>query len=151
AAEPERRYGSGPDERCIVLRHGAHPGEEGERGDVQRRRTLTRGRSSSPAIRRDAGETHCAGCSCGASVVPPCRALCLYDRFIWRHSARVFSSPALHACFVARAPCRILRRSLRRSMPCVWADTGTVLSNIRPAANAAAALAREIRMSVLLF
>ena len=26
------------------------------------------------------------------------------------------------ACFAARAPCRTLRRSLRRSMPGVWAD-----------------------------
>src|SRR5262249_26649557 len=84
-------------------------------------------------------------------VVPPCRAWCLMERFIWRHSGRLFSSPALHACFAARAPCRTLRRSLRRSMPCVWADAGTAFSNITAAANAAAALPREIRMLILLF
>src|SRR6516162_8538317 len=101
--------------------------------------------------RRPAYAAHCAGFAGGAEVVPPCRACCLVERFIWRHSGRVFSSPALQACFAVRAPCRTLRRSSRRSMPCVWADAGTALSNITPAANAAAALPREIRMLILLF
>lgn len=54
------------------------------------------------------------------------RPACLTSRFICRQSARVFSSPALHACFAARAPERVLRRSLRRCMPFVCADAGTM-------------------------
>src|SRR5262249_29845788 len=92
-----------------------------------------------------------AGSAGGSEVGPPCRPCRFMERFIWRHSGRVFSSPARHACFAARAPCRVLRRSLRRSMPCVWADTGTALSNITTAANTAAALPRENLMLILLF
>jgi hypothetical protein len=58
---------------------------------------------------------------------PSCRPCCLAWRFMWRHSARVFSSPALQACLVARAPARSSRRSSRRSMPCVCADAAPTL------------------------
>src|SRR5262245_19089466 len=90
--------------------------------------------------------THCAGFASGVAVVPPCRPCCLVECFTWRHSARVISSPALHACFAARAPCRTSRRSSRRSMPCVWADAGTACSSITTEASAAAPLPREIRI-----
>lgn len=76
--------------------------------------------------------------------VLPCRTDCLVSRFPRRHSARVFSSPALHACFTSRAP-------ERRSMPCVCAYVGTTQASVMPAANAQAAPRNAILRSMLVF
>ena len=77
-----------------------------ERGDV-------------PLGRRPRSGGHGVGFVAGASwaVPPPPPSWCLVVRFTCRHSARVFSSPALHACFAARPPhgCR----GARRAAPCL--------------------------------
>jgi hypothetical protein len=62
------------------------------------------------------------------------RPACLASRFTCRHSARDFSSLALHACLAARAAARSSRRSLRRFMPCVCADAGVMPASTTTAA-----------------
>src|SRR5437762_5374617 len=94
--------------------HSLHVAEIG--GKLRRLRQVHSGR-------------YCSGLGAGAWLVP-----CLVSRFTCRHSARVFSSPALHACFAARPPARLSRRSSRRSMPCVWAYAGATPASIRTAA-----------------
>src|SRR5215472_1331622 len=132
----------------VVMSAPAHPIPQRERGHASQQER--RGQQPSRSIRVG---SHCAGFggfTAGGEVVPPCFKCCLVARFCWRHSGRLFSSPALHACFVARDACRTSWRWSRRSIPCVWAETGTALSSIMPAANEATALPRESFMFVLL-
>jgi hypothetical protein len=97
-------------------------------------------RDDVPVGRRRRSGRHGAGFVAGAGLaVPPpppcCAPWCLVVRFTCRHSARVFSSPALHACFAARPPARLSRRSSRRSMPCVCAYAGATTASITMAAH----------------
>ena len=84
-----------------------------------------------------AGAAPAAG---AAAAALPCFTLC----FTCRHSARVFSSPALHACFAARPAERSSRRSSRRSIPCVWAYAGTTPASATTAAKTPTPLRRLI-------
>jgi len=86
------------------------------------------------------GRYFVAGAAGAAGAAVPCFALC----FTCRHSARVFSSPALHACFAARPALRSSRRSSRRSMPCVWPYTGTAPASATSAAKTPTPLRRFI-------
>jgi hypothetical protein len=63
---------------------------------------------------------------------------CLVSRFSWRHSERLFSSPALQACFCARESWRLSRLSSRRSPPEVCAYVVAVTIKPAPASNAKA-------------
>ena len=75
---------------------------------------------------------------------------CFVSRLACRHSARVFSSPALHACFAARPAARLSRRSSRRSIPCVWAYTGTAPASATTAAKTPTPL-RRLMVGRMLF
>jgi len=91
------------------------------------------------------GAAGAAGAAAGAGSPPPC----FTSRFSWRHSARLFSSPALQSCFASRPASRSSRRSSRRSPPCVSAYAGTTPASATTAANAHTALRNVIFRRIL--
>ena len=113
-----------------VLRNGNEAGRHcvsrGGRARAEREGCILPSSGNVPVGRCPPAPLYCGEGAALALLPAPFRPACLTSRFICRQSARVFSSPALQACFADRDAARLSRRWSRRDMPFVCADAGAM-------------------------